>query len=92
MGEIARDQAQGAPLGQGTGKKMLEKGSGGTGWKKKATSSPSLTPTTQLGPEPCAQEAWGHQGVPCVLEGTEMGNRSWKAWSLPQVPRGQGGG
>lgn len=54
--------------------------------EKKATSSPSLTPTTQLGPEPCAQEAWGHQGVPCVLEGTEMGTDPGKPGVSPKYP------
>lgn len=54
MGETAKDQAKGAPLGRGTGEETPEGGVGGTEVGEKAVSSPLLTPTAQPGPEPWA--------------------------------------
>lgn len=64
MGEIARDQAQGAPLGQGTGKKMLEKGSGGTGWKKRPPPLPHSLQPHSWGQSPAHRKPGGIKGSP----------------------------
>lgn len=65
--EVARDQAKGAPLGQGSRERMLVRGSGGTGWKESLS---PLLPSPQphsWGQSPGHRKPGEQQGVPCVL-------------------------
>lgn len=87
--EDGRD-CQGPSKGRPAGpvEKMLKRGLGGTRWKKRL-SPPLPHPNRASGARALGIGGLGNiRGSPVSYEGTEMGSRSWRTWTLPQVPQG----
>lgn len=87
--EDGRD-CQGPSKGRPPGpvEKMLKRGLGGTRWKKRLP--PPLPHSNRTsGARALGIGGLGNiRGSPVSCEGTEMGSRSWRTWTLPQVPQG----